>query len=89
MTVPRVGDPLRVSLTLAKQNSIAVMIVGDSTVSWSGVPLPLDLAPYGAPGCSLHVSVALLTSSATNAAGRSETTLPIPADPALAGASGS
>lgn len=41
----------------AKPNALATAYLGTNTSTWLGVPLPLDLAPLGAAGCELLVSV--------------------------------
>ena len=36
---------------------IPVMFIGTRTDHWLGLPLPLDLTPFGAPGCFVHISL--------------------------------
>jgi hypothetical protein len=54
--------------------------------SWNGVPLPLDLAPFGAPGCRWSVSLELVVPLIGITAGYRWPTFPIPNDPSLASA---
>jgi len=65
----------------------AVLAIGNSSTSFSGVPLPFDLTPFGAPGCSLYVNWLLVLTSVTNAnsSGSVQINVPLPNDPALTG----
>lgn len=65
--------------------SIAFCVLGASSTSWGGVPLPLDLALFGAPGCDLLVSPGLIVPVPTAADGTALMPLPLPADPSLTG----
>jgi hypothetical protein len=51
---------------------------------FGSVPLPLDLAGFGAPGCALLVSPTFLHLGLIDAAGNLTIALPVPATPALA-----
>ncbi|MGH7151223.1 MAG: hypothetical protein ACREIU_11010, partial [Planctomycetota bacterium] len=68
----------------------AVLIAGTSFTSWGGVGLPLTLAPFGMPACSLLVSADVLLGTtlvgAGPAAGTATIPIPIPPNPALSGA---
>ena len=61
------------------------LIVGASNTLWAGASLPLDLTPFGAPGCTLLTGLNLLLPAATDASGNAALTLPIPNNPALIG----
>jgi hypothetical protein len=82
-SIPRVGDPLAMTLHQAKPNSLAVLCIGESRTDYGGIPLPFDLAGVGAPGCALQVSIALLLVTTTSATGSGQLTVPVPNDPAL------
>ena len=58
------------------------LYLGYSNASWMGVPLPLDLALLGVPGCFVNVSLdtALVTGAPA------PVPVPIPRDPVLVGA---
>ncbi|MBL8752146.1 MAG: hypothetical protein JNK15_02500 [Planctomycetes bacterium] len=60
---------------------------GLSDTAWNGVPLPLPLAPVGAPGCTLYHDLALVVGEPTTvvAPDMATHTLPIPDAPQLAG----
>jgi hypothetical protein len=60
-------------------------VVGLDDRSWGGIPLPLDLGPLGAPGCSLYTDRALGL-VVPNTGGGSAFALTIPAAPRLVGA---
>ena len=38
-------------------NQLAVLVLGTSSTTWLGVPLPAPLASIGMPGCELLVSM--------------------------------
>jgi hypothetical protein len=83
---PRIGEDfvLGASPVSVHLLSRAFGILGTSTTSWNGFPLPLALAPFGAPGCALLVGiddVVPLTRNGLTAAW----TLPIPFDRRLVG----
>ena len=63
----------------------AVLIAGISDDSWAGIPLPLDLGPFGGPGCSILVSPEVLLATTSDDFGEARFTIPVPADPALSG----
>jgi hypothetical protein len=50
-------------------NSVAILMVGYNNQQFAGVPLPLDLTPAGAPGCSLYLAPILFLVAPTNASG--------------------
>jgi hypothetical protein len=56
-------------------------ILGNSNTTWGSFNLPFDLGG----GCNLKVPMIVVLFGAANNAGRIETSLPIPKDPALAG----
>lgn len=81
-----------ITLGFAAPGSWAVLMLGGSNTAWSGGALPHDLTPYGLGGCSLLVSPDLLITVPTSGApggtaltGTASVSLPIPANPALAG----
>ena len=50
--VARIGTRLALSLANTTATSAAVCF-GSSRTTWGGLPLPIDLTPYGAAGCSI------------------------------------
>jgi len=71
-------------------NSVpGLAFLGISRSVWGRTKLPLSLAPFGATGCYLNAEIALLfpgTTDPTGSVGRFYTSVPVPHDPALAGA---
>src|SRR5262245_16910951 len=83
---PALGSSFAVTLTTTPpQSSLALLAFGAGLDRWNGTPLPVDLAALGGPGCLLwvpadHSVLALLPTGTTTLS------LPVPADPQLAGA---
>ena len=77
------------TLSNALGGSLAILLVGGSSSSWVGFPLPANLAALGMPSCSLLVSAEFtflaVTSGVGPGAGAASVGIPIPADPALVG----
>ncbi len=54
--LPRIGGTFNVILSSLPANNPAFLILGLSNTQWFPLSLPMSLAPFGAPGCSLLVS---------------------------------
>src|SRR5204862_6677741 len=69
---PVMTQDFTVTLTGAPANGLALLVVGLSATTWSGLPLPLPLGFLGYPSCalnaSLDVSLAMLVSASGDAA---------------------
>jgi hypothetical protein len=74
-----------VDLTQARANTSAFLFLGASDQSWLGLPLPMNLGPAGAPGCSLWCSGDVIHSVATNASGAASFSYSVPNDRGLIG----
>jgi len=62
-----------------------IVLLGTSSSAFAGLPLPFDLGLAGITGCKLYTNM-VATSSALVTGGKATLPLPIPANPALAGA---
>src|SRR5262245_7503242 len=85
-----VGNPnFRLVLSKALPSAPIHLVLGVSNTVWvaTGIPLPIDLAPFGLPGCPLLVSLDFLFFGATTADGIASVPMPVPAIPSLVGAS--
>lgn len=85
---PAIGETIRLNLSRTKGNVPAILVLGLSTTRWNQMPLPLDLAFLGMPGCSLLVSpdaFMSLTTEGSGARGRASVQIQIPNDAALRG----
>ena len=75
-----VGQPIMtrdfsVTLTGGAPNSFALLAIGFNATSWNGLPLPLSLAQFGYPGCTLNVSADINQFALTNGSGAAQTTV--------------
>ena len=69
-------------------NATLVQTLGSSRATWQGVPLPLSLAPFGAPGCSVYNDIAIQIGARADGAGNLAAwtaALALPADGGLNG----
>ena len=83
---PRLGQTFAPTIqNLVASFPLAVVALGFSDTSWSGVPLPLDMTSAGIPGCSLFVAADRIdVIAAQNGIGQQF--LAIPVDPWFLGA---
>ncbi|MEZ6038223.1 MAG: DUF4397 domain-containing protein [Planctomycetota bacterium] len=72
------GEPFAVTVTGADSNAMAIVNFGDSNSSFNGVPLPVALAPFGAPGCFLNTNLVASVMTAADASGRVEFWFTVP-----------
>jgi Domain of unknown function (DUF4397) len=63
------GDPFTIRVTGAAANTMAIVNFGDSIASINGVPLPLPLTQFGAPGCFLNTNFIASAMTTTNQSG--------------------
>jgi len=85
---PQIGTlGFSVNLSGTIGGTSAFLILGASDQTWLGFTLPLNLAIFGAPACSLLASADALFSTATGPGGTASQTLPIPNLPGLVGVS--
>lgn len=85
--VPTIGQNMVLMLRNGLGGGNAFVSVGISDTLMNGVPLPIDLGPAGAPGCRVLASMEMVVGVPIDPTGESNLTLPIPAQPALVGAS--
>jgi len=73
--------PTTLTLTLKEALPLnpVVLFLGLDAARFGALPLPLDLAPFGMPGCRLFVDLLLPLSGVADAAGAFVQALPIPA----------
>lgn len=64
--------------------SVAIGVLGGSDLRWNGLPLPLDLAPFGYPGCMLRVEPLVLVGLPVGN-GVCDWSLSLPSSPSLVG----
>ncbi|MEZ5967160.1 MAG: serine hydrolase [Planctomycetota bacterium] len=83
---PEVGRSQNFELRRGLPQSLALLNVGLSRRIFNGLPLPLDLAVLGAPGCSLLVGPVLTIPTRIGASGVAGASVQYPPDPGLVGA---
>lgn len=83
---PQIGNDFPVQLAQARPFAPAVLLLGGSNTSWSGLPLPLDLAPYGASGCNLLAAPSSTNVRSVKSDGTAKVTYQIPLSLQLVGA---
>jgi hypothetical protein len=81
---PRINSTFTLTCTNALPNSPATFLLGVEG-TFLGLPLPLDLTPFGLTGCEAQAGPDLLAPVATSAAGQASLSLTIPNDFTLAG----
>jgi len=91
MVLPSGIPPLRLHLSNVPPGSGGFLLLGLTNTQWWGVPLPLDLAFLGLPGCALLVSPDLafpaVATGSGALAGHASLTFPVPVTPSTLGAS--
>ncbi|MCI0587174.1 MAG: hypothetical protein L0323_10075 [Planctomycetes bacterium] len=68
-----------ITLANALPSTAAFLVIGISDTAWGPFALPLPLAGFGAPGCSLRVSLDIPFLGVTGASGEASAAFPIPA----------
>lgn len=87
-SLPTLGNAtFQLGLVGGPANALVALVLGDSRYQSSllGVPLPFDLAPFGAVGCRLSVNPVVPLAYVSNNQGAVAQIVPIPANPTLAG----
>jgi hypothetical protein len=83
---PRLGTVVTTLLSRANPNGLALHFTGFSDATWNGIPLPLDLTPFGAAGCRLLAPGTLIQTVPVDAGGNASAPLQIPASQVFCGA---
>lgn len=84
---PRLGSTYFARVDDLATGATAFMMVGLSSTTFAGLPLPLDLGFFGIPGCFLYQDIALAVAGGTTPSGPGAATytLPIPSSFQLVG----
>ncbi len=83
--VPELNSSFKVHVSSARNNAMALFLIGFSDTAWGTVSLPWDLGSFGAVGCKLFASGEVILGFSTTAAGSFTHTLPIPNNLSLLG----
>lgn len=85
-SLPTLGATFTLALGGHPPQGPGALLLGlDDTKLFGAIPLPLDMVPFGMPGCSLTQDVVLTFAYATNANGEASLPLPLPNDTNLVG----
>jgi hypothetical protein len=76
------GNHTRLHVSDAEPQRAAALVLGLSTAMWGPAALPLPLAPFGYPGCDLHVAPDLVCVAVVGASGYAAIDLPFRLAPA-------
>ncbi len=79
-STPQIGDTFRVRLGQARASTPALLLLGMSKTNWLGIPLPLELTGFGAPGCRLLAAIDDSRQVTTSAGGATSYVYTIPND---------
>lgn len=66
-------------------SQLATLMIGFSDSDWAGIPLPLDLAVFGAPGCALLTEPSIQIATQADLTGLAIAPTKIPWSPSLLG----
>ncbi|MEZ5990507.1 MAG: hypothetical protein R3F30_15620 [Planctomycetota bacterium] len=84
--LPAVNQGFSLDMMAGRPGGVGALLVGASPSSWGPIPLPWDLSPFGAPGCSLLTSIDWLYGVYIDYAGMASVPLVVPNQRALIGA---
>jgi major intracellular serine protease len=82
-STPEIGLPLKIDFALAKSQTPVLLSLSLSNSKWNGIPLPLDLTPFGASGCKLLAGLDIIFVGTANKTGSGSFSFPIPLDKTL------
>lgn len=83
--LPSINATFTIGLSQAKPNTAAGLITGFSQTKYGAFQLPLDLTPFGAPGCNLLTSFDIMIPAAVDGSGAASSKFAIPNDTKLRG----
>ena len=72
------GTSYMMNISNAPPGGSLLLALGQSSWSFGGLPLPLDLGPLGAPGCKVYTDIWMPLPTRADNAGRASLQLPLP-----------
>lgn len=81
----RPGRPFALAVRGALPNGVGALVYGLSRTEWNGLPLPIDLAPWGAFGCRVYTDWFVQTPLWIDAVGQRRVDLNVPPAVELSG----
>jgi hypothetical protein len=82
---PLLGTTFSREIRTAPASAIYVHMIGFSNTVSGATPLPFDMTPFGAPGCTLNIDPAILAIGTTDATGTAIVNTPLPGNVAFRG----
>ena len=82
---PAIGETITFQVNHATPGALAQLNLGFSNTDWAGFTLPFDLAPYGAPGCTVYNDAMFGLPAVIDNNNGSRFDIPVPNDPNLIG----
>jgi len=73
------------SLANGPLSAPAALMIGDTSSTYNGIPLPLNLGIIGSPACDLNINVLAFLSAGTTGTGTASLSLPYTMSPAISG----
>ncbi|MFQ5505158.1 MAG: hypothetical protein ACE5F1_10220 [Planctomycetota bacterium] len=83
--VPSLGKTFNIDLGGARASTGAVLNFGASKSKWGPFNLPLNLNPFGAPGCMLWSSPDVMLGTGTDGTGHATVLVPVPSSSIFSG----
>jgi hypothetical protein len=83
--VPRLGGGFQLAVVQGPPHHLALLFWSLDASYWRGVPLPFELSPVGAPGCSLYSGTDIVSPIMLDGQGAFTAPLGVPNVPGLAG----
>jgi len=79
------GTAMVNNLASGPVNSPAALMIGDTSPTYFGLPLPLNLGSFGWPACDLNINALLFLTTGTSGTGSVSVSIPYTMSPAVSG----
>lgn len=82
---PWLGEDFSMQLTGTAPNSVSLLLVGFSNLTWGPLVLPFSLDSFGLKGCTAYTSADVAIPLLSNATGTAVWNISVPNDPGVLG----